>query len=148
MKSYLKTKDYSISQEEFQLLLNEELDMLVTSPQPENLEKYYKSEAYISHTDSKKTLIDKLYQIVKRYSLKKKVSLLNSFLTSEKTLLDIGAGTGDFLVAAKKQDWKAQGIEPNSFARNKANCYSILFTFRSFQKNTKAVSKTLLGHFG
>ena len=121
MKSYLKTKDYSISQEDFQLLLNEELDMLVTSPQPENLEKYYKSETYISHTDSKKTLIDKLYQIVKRYSLKKKVSLLNSFLTSEKTLLDIGAGTGDFLVAAKKQDWKAQGIEPNSFARNKAN---------------------------
>jgi len=121
MKSYLKTKDYSISQEKFELLLNDELDMLVTSPQPENLEKYYESEVYISHTDSKKTLVDKLYQIVKSYSLKKKVSLLNSFATSEKTLLDIGAGTGDFLATAKKQNWKIAGVEPNSSARKKAN---------------------------
>ena len=30
MKSYLKTKDFSISQEDFELLYNEELDMLVT----------------------------------------------------------------------------------------------------------------------
>jgi 2-polyprenyl-3-methyl-5-hydroxy-6-metoxy-1,4-benzoquinol methylase len=121
MKSYLKTKDYSISQEAFELLYDEDLDMLVTSPQPENLEKYYESEVYISHTDSKKTLVDKLYQIVKSYSLKKKVSLLNSFATSEKTLLDIGAGTGDFLAAAKKQNWKTAGVEPNAYARKKAN---------------------------
>jgi len=120
MKSYLKTKDYSISQEEFQLLYDEELDMLVTSPQPKNLEKYYESEVYISHTDSKKTLVDKLYQIVKSYSLKKKVSLLNSFNSSEKTLLDIGAGTGDFLATAKRQDWTVEGVEPNASARGKA----------------------------
>lgn len=120
MKSYLKTKDYSISQEEFELLLNDELDMLVTSPQPENLEKYYESEVYISHTDSKKTLVDKLYQIVKNYSLKKKVSLLNTFNSSERKLLDIGAGTGDFLATAEKHNWKITGVEPNASARNKA----------------------------
>jgi 2-polyprenyl-3-methyl-5-hydroxy-6-metoxy-1,4-benzoquinol methylase len=120
MKSYLKTKDYSISQEEFELFYNEELDMLVTSPEPEHLEKYYESEVYISHTDSKKSLVDKIYQAVKKYSLQKKIALINSLSISNKTLLDIGAGTGDFLVAAKKQNWKVQGVEPNSSARKKA----------------------------
>ena len=126
MKPYLKTKDYSVSQEEFELRYDEERDMLVTFPEPKDLERYYESEAYISHTDSKKTLVDKLYQIVKSYSLKKKVSLLNSFNSSEKTLLDIGAGTGDFLATAKKQDWRIEGVEPNATARNKAKVKGVV----------------------
>ncbi|GMN10032.1 class I SAM-dependent methyltransferase [Croceitalea sp. MTPC9] len=121
MKSYLRTKDFSVSQEEFELFHDEDLDMLVTKPRPNNLDRYYESEAYISHTDSKKSFVDKIYQLVKSYSLKRKVSLLNSFKPSEKTILDIGAGTGDFLAAAKKSDWKVNGVEPNSAARNKAN---------------------------
>ena len=120
MKSYLKTKDFSISQEEFELLYNEELDMLVTYPEPENIEKYYESDTYISHTDSKKTVVDKIYQSVKSYSLKKKLSLINSFDTKEKTLLDIGAGTGDFLCTAKNKNWNVAGVEPNALARSKA----------------------------
>ena len=121
MKSYLKTKDFSISQEDFELLYNEELDMLVTYPEPEDIEKYYESNAYISHTDSKKTVVDKIYQIVKSYSLKKKLSLINSFDTKEKTLLDIGAGTGDFLCTAKDKNWNVAGVEPNTLARSKAD---------------------------
>ncbi|WP_394974421.1 class I SAM-dependent methyltransferase [uncultured Croceitalea sp.] len=121
MKLYLKTKDYSISQEEFELFYEEDLDMLITKPTPNNLDKYYESEAYISHTDSKKNLVDKIYQLVKSHSLKKKISLLNSFSTSDRTLLDVGAGTGDFLATAKKQNWKIAGVEPNSSARNRAS---------------------------
>jgi len=44
--------------------------MLVTIPVPKNLSNYYKSEDYISHTDSKKTVFDKAYQTVKRITLK------------------------------------------------------------------------------
>jgi 2-polyprenyl-3-methyl-5-hydroxy-6-metoxy-1,4-benzoquinol methylase len=94
--------------------------MLVTSPQPEHLEKYYESDVYISHTDSKRSIVDKIYQTVKKYSLQRKLALIHSFLPVDKTLLDIGAGTGDFLVAAKEKDWKVEGVEPNSSARNKA----------------------------
>ncbi|MBE9490823.1 MAG: methyltransferase, partial [Bacteroidetes bacterium] len=38
----------------FDLILDEKLDMLITSPQPkeDELSKYYESEAYISHTDA------------------------------------------------------------------------------------------------
>lgn len=120
MKSYLKTKDFLITGEEFQLLHNSELDMLVTTPQPENLNAYYQSENYISHSDASNTWMDKLYQVVKKYSIRKKVRLINSYSITSKKLLDVGAGTGDFLLGAKEGDWKVCGMEPNSNAIKKA----------------------------
>jgi 2-polyprenyl-3-methyl-5-hydroxy-6-metoxy-1,4-benzoquinol methylase len=110
-------KDYTVSSERFELMKNEEYEMLVTFPVPLNLESYYKSDNYISHTDSKKTLFDKIYQIVKKHTLKQKISLLNSFQTASKTILDVGAGTGDFLNICKNNNWKVLGIEPNLDAR-------------------------------
>ena len=96
--------------------------MLITSPKPKNedLGKYYESEKYISHTDSKKTFFDKIYQTVKTYTVLKKVKLIDGFVDStliEKTLLDVGCGTGDFLVKAKKSNWIITGVEPNASAR-------------------------------
>lgn len=121
-KSFLNCKDHLVSNEDFELLLDDNLDLLVTSPKPEDsvLEKYYESEAYISHTDAKKSLFDKAYQLVKNYSLKKKLQLMNSFLVDEKTLLDIGCGTGDFLKVCENDGWNITGIEPNEGARNLA----------------------------
>lgn len=120
MKPYLESKDFSVTKEQFQLLYDENLDMLVTKPQPKNLEKYYQSESYISHTDADKTLTDKIYQAVKKISLRKKVKLINAYAKTEKTLLDVGAGTGDFLMAASNENWKIDGVEPNHDAKQKA----------------------------
>lgn len=120
MKKFLKTKDFSVSGEEFELLLDTELNMLRTHPEPKDLENYYDSEAYISHTDSTKSLVDKLYQHIKKYNLKKKVNLINKYTTTDKTLLDIGAGTGSFLESAKHNGWESYGIEPNKNARDLA----------------------------
>ncbi len=118
-KIILTCRDYTVSKEKFDLVLDENLDMLITSPKPkgEELSKYYESENYISHTDSNKSLVDKVYQIVKNYSIKKKVNLINSFETDKKTILDIGSGTGDFLVACKNNGWDIHGIEPNNKAK-------------------------------
>lgn len=120
MKEFLKTKDYSVSKEEFTLRYNTELDLLVTEPQPKDLARYYESEDYISHTDAKKTIVDQLYQTVKNYSLQKKVKLITQLVAGNKSLLDVGAGTGDFLMAAKQKNWKIEGVEPNAKARKKA----------------------------
>ena len=120
MKPFLKTKDHSVSQEEFTLLYDESSDMLITDPQPNELEKYYESEDYISHTDASESFVDKIYQAVKKYSLNKKVRLINGLTSDKKSLLDIGAGTGDFLLTAKNKGWKIDGVEPNKSARNKA----------------------------
>ncbi|WP_111683214.1 class I SAM-dependent methyltransferase [Winogradskyella tangerina] len=121
--TYLTVKDHSVSGETFQLLYNEALDMLETFPQPkeEDLSKYYKSEDYISHTDSKRNLLEKAYHLVRKRSLKQKLKLINSFRSEEKSLLDIGCGTGDFLQTAQKDNWKITGIEPDEKAREIAN---------------------------
>ena len=116
----LSCKDYTVSGDSFKLVINKEYEMLVTAPVPTDLDKYYKSTAYISHTDSKKTFFDKGYQIVKNYALQQKLSLLNSFKTSAKTVLDVGAGTGDFLSVCKKNDWETFGVEPSLVARDVA----------------------------
>lgn len=120
---FLTVKDHSVSGEAFQLIRNSEYGFLETTPQPslDKLPDYYKSEDYISHTDSKRNLFEKVYHLVRTISLKKKLNLINSFQSEEKTLLDIGCGTGDFLETAEQNKWKVSGIEPNKEARQIAN---------------------------
>ncbi|SMC39184.1 class I SAM-dependent methyltransferase [Cellulophaga tyrosinoxydans] len=120
MKFYLKTKDHSVSKENFELHLDDNLDMLVTQPQPENLNPYYDSAAYISHTDASESFVDKIYQGVKKINLKNKLKIVQKH-SSGKKLLDVGAGTGDFLVVAKENGWSVHGVEPNSKANAKAS---------------------------
>ena len=116
---YLTCKDYTVSNKNFDLVYHNDLEMLETFPQPkaEELSGYYESDAYISHTDSKETVIDKLYQIVKKHALSNKLKLINSFKTADKNLLDVGCGTGDFLLICKNNGWKVTGVEPNAKAK-------------------------------
>ncbi|AWI25107.1 class I SAM-dependent methyltransferase [Flavobacterium pallidum] len=127
---FLTVKDHSVSGENFELYKDDVLDMLVTFPKPEGaaLARYYESEDYISHTDSKRSLFEKAYHIVKSRALRNKVSLINSFTKSKGKLLDIGAGTGDFLLAAKNDGWDITGIEPNAKAKNTAEQKGVRFT--------------------
>lgn len=116
---YLTCKDYTVSHKNFDLLYHNDLEMLETFPQPkaEELSGYYESDEYISHTDSKETVIDKLYQIVKKLAISNKLKLINSFKTADKNLLDVGCGTGDFLLICKNNGWKVTGMEPNEKAK-------------------------------
>ena len=125
LKPYLNCKDYTVSGEEYSVMFNEEYKMLVTTPVPKNLFNYYKSEDYISHTDSKKTFFDKAYQAVKSITLKRKLRLINktsrqqnSLSRPEKSILDVGAGTGEFLKVCENNSWNVFGTEPNNDARN------------------------------
>ena len=117
MRLFLKTKDFSVYDEPFELHRDEDLDMLVTKPEPLNLAPYYESKDYISHTDSKTSFTDKLYQLIKAKNLIKKVQTVENQLDKLKNLLDLGAGTGDFLITAKKSGFKVTGVEPNEKAR-------------------------------
>ncbi len=118
LQPFLDCKDFTVSGETYQVKKNEEFEMLVTVPVPKNLGDYYKSEDYISHTDSKKSLFDKVYQSVKNITLKRKLKLINSFNTSSKNILDVGAGTGDFLKVCATNSWNVFGSEPDLGARN------------------------------
>ena len=118
-KHFLTVKDYSVSKETFDLYHDETLDMLITSPQPslENLGKYYESEDYISHTDNKRSLFEKLYHFIKSIALKNKLNLINSLQSNKGKILDIGAGTGEFLSVAKNDGWQTIGVEPSDKAK-------------------------------
>ncbi|WP_271423743.1 class I SAM-dependent methyltransferase [Aequorivita sinensis] len=117
-KIHLSVKDFLVSGETFNLIYNEELDFLKTVPQPkeEDLHKYYESEEYISHTDEKRGVLSFLYQTVKKWSLYNKTNLIGKENNGVGSLLDVGAGTGDFLIAAKNNGWKVFGVEPNKNA--------------------------------
>ena len=118
-KHFLTVKDYSVSKETFDLYYDETLDMLITHPQPslENLGKYYESEDYISHTDNKRSLFEKLYHFIKSIALKNKLNLINSLQPNKGRILDIGTGTGDFLSVAKNDGWQTIGVEPSDRAK-------------------------------
>jgi len=116
-KTYLKTKDYLVTKEHFHLEYDSEKDMLITQPIPTDITKYYDSNNYISHTDESKSLLEKVYQRVKKITLSQKVKLINNYSQEQKTILDIGCGTGKFLSTAKTDNWKTMGVELSTQAR-------------------------------
>ena len=129
-KHFLTVIDYSVSKETFDLYYDQDLDLLITSPQPspENLGRYYESNDYISHTDSKRSLFEKAYHFVKGIALNNKLNLINNCSSSKGNLLDIGAGTGDFLFTAKQNGWETIGVEPSEKAKGNAIGKGIKFS--------------------
>ena len=119
----IKVKDHSVSGDSFELIYDASRDMLCTHPKPSasELSSYYPTTNYISHTNQRRSLFDFVYHAVRYVSTTRKLRLLKPFLPKQGTLLDIGAGTGFFLRAAKKKGWTVTGIEPNPSARDLAN---------------------------
>lgn len=139
-KSFITVKDFSVSGESFSLLLNEEYQILKTHPQPtlDKLGSYYEFEDYISHTDGKRTMFEKMYHFIKRKAIRDKVKLINSYQPVKGRILDIGAGTGDFLLECKNQNWDILGIEPNDKAKGIALGKGIKFgnTIEKLESNS------------
>lgn len=123
----MNIKDYSVSEESFELKYNSEYDLFQTQPVPKNLEQYYQSEDYISHTDSKRSWFEKIYHLVRQYTLSQKEQLVFSYVKKKGNLLDIGAGTGDFLSFVKSKNWLGVGIEPSPKAKEIAQRKGVLF---------------------
>lgn len=128
-QKFITVTDYSVSKETFELYRDAELDLLVTHPKPDaaQLPKYYESDDYISHTDGQRSLFEKTYQFIKNRALQKKLNLINSFQMGKGKLLDIGAGTGDFLSLVKSNGWQITGIEPSDKARAIAEKKGVTF---------------------
>ena len=139
-KSFITVKDFSVSGESFSLLLNEEYQILKTHPQQtlDKLGSYYEFDDYISHTDGKRTAFEKMYHFIKRKAIRDKVSLINSYQPLKGRILDIGAGTGDFLLECKNQNWEILGIEPNDKAKGIAVGKGIKFgdTIEKLESNS------------
>lgn len=116
---FLKVQDFTVSQEKFSIQECKNCGFKFTNPRPDltQIGDYYKAESYISHTNTSKGLIAKLYHSVRKYTLKGKLNLINSLIPQKGKLLDVGCGTGMFLNECREDGWRVNGIEPDGGAR-------------------------------
>jgi 2-polyprenyl-3-methyl-5-hydroxy-6-metoxy-1,4-benzoquinol methylase len=121
IKPYISCVDYTMSEEKFTIVSCETCDFKFTSPRPEDekLGDYYKSDNYISHTNNKIGLFNKLYHFARKISINIKLRLIKAEASGKK-ILDIGSGTGEFLKASESLGYTGIGIEPSKIARKKA----------------------------
>lgn len=115
---FLVCKDYTVSQQNFNIVSCKSCGFKFTNPRPENsvIGDYYKAEEYVSHSNTTKGVVNKLYHSVRNYTLKQKLKLISSYV-SRGTMLDYGCGTGMFLNVCKNDGWETYGMEPDDNAR-------------------------------
>jgi 2-polyprenyl-3-methyl-5-hydroxy-6-metoxy-1,4-benzoquinol methylase len=120
IKPLLTATDYTVSHEEFVIWQCAACRLRFTQDVPDaaHIAPYYKSEDYISHSDTDKGLVNQLYRRVRRRTLKQKVKLIES-QTGKRSgrALDVGCGTGAFLEALQLAGWTVEGVEPDDGAR-------------------------------
>ncbi len=124
LKPFLECTDYTVSKSDFNIVQCASCGFHFTNPRPREAEcgKYYQSEDYISHSDTRKGLINNLYHYARKFTLKKKLKLVASVTEKQQgNILDLGCGTGAFLNTCKESGWKVQGIEPSADAREFAH---------------------------
>lgn len=119
---FLICEDFTVSHEKFKIVRCSGCEFKFTNPIPDisELGNYYKSENYISHTNTKKGLVSQLYHLVRNYTLKQKLKLVSNYV-SRGTILDYGCGTGMFLNVCRQNNWKTFGMEPDTGAKEIAS---------------------------
>jgi 2-polyprenyl-3-methyl-5-hydroxy-6-metoxy-1,4-benzoquinol methylase len=122
-KMIFSVKDYTVSLSMFDVVECTQCSHRFTReiPMLDEIGTYYKSDQYISHTDSNQGLLNKVYQFVRNISLVSKRELIEQTTSQKKgELLDYGCGTGAFLNEMKYAGWHIAGIEPDAGAMDKA----------------------------
>jgi 2-polyprenyl-3-methyl-5-hydroxy-6-metoxy-1,4-benzoquinol methylase len=118
----LTVKDHSVSQESFVIWQCNQCTLRFTQDVPDeaSIGSYYRSENYISHSNTSKGGVNRMYQKVRNYTLDTKANLIKSHTVDKGKILDLGAGTGAFLATMKNKGWDIRGIEPDEGAREVA----------------------------
>ena len=119
LKNVFTVKDFTVSKKEFVVAGCNDCTLRFTQDVPgvDSIGPYYKSENYISHTDTSKGLVNSLYKKIRNRTLRQKRKLIEA-ITNKKngTLLDVGSGTGAFANEMKISGWDVTGLEPDNDA--------------------------------
>lgn len=119
----LEVKDYTVTGEVFDLYECADCSLRFTQdiPDRDHVAPYYKAESYISHTNTSKGFINRLYHFVRKKTIVKKRRLVERATGLKKgNILDVGSGIGSFIHEMKQHGWAVTGIEPDADARKVA----------------------------
>jgi 2-polyprenyl-3-methyl-5-hydroxy-6-metoxy-1,4-benzoquinol methylase len=119
-KSLWKAKDYTVSGKLFEIAACASCTLAFTQdvPDAESIGPYYKSENYISHSNTSRGLVNGIYHAVRKRTLAVKRKLIISATGKQQgSLLDVGSGTGAFVQEMKQHGWQVTGLEPDADAR-------------------------------
>ena len=124
-KSKYNIQDYTVSKESYYVLTCENCGFMFTQNAPdfEHIGPYYKSEDYVSHSDTQEGVFYKVYHKVREYMLnqKRRAILENSTENRTLKLLDIGTGRGYFLNHMQEHGFLCTGIEQDPDVRKLAS---------------------------
>ena len=92
--------------------------MTQNAPVEAEIGKYYETPDYISHSDTQKGLMNRVYHWVRQYMLSQKARLVKQASKMPKgTILDYGTGTGYFANTMVRKGWTVKAIEKSPQAR-------------------------------
>lgn len=123
IKKQFTCKDHFATGELFDIYHCHECSFAFTQGVPDEKEigPYYDTPTYVSHSDTDKGLVNKLYHIVRGIMLRRKVSLIKRLtMLRSGNLLDYGAGIGNFAKAMQNTGWSITAIEKSQQAREYA----------------------------
>ena len=123
IQSAFSATDHTVTKENFSIWRCDSCTLLFTQdiPTQEQIGKYYQSENYISHSDTQKGFINRLYHRIRKTTLASKMQLVIKETGLQLgSMLDVGCGTGAFLHTMQKNSWKVTGLEPDAGARKTA----------------------------
>jgi 2-polyprenyl-3-methyl-5-hydroxy-6-metoxy-1,4-benzoquinol methylase len=140
--SFLTCTDFFVSGEKFQIKQCNSCGFKITEniEDEDNIERYYQSENYISHSNTSKGIVNSVYHAVRKFMLRRKRNLVEKVTGIRNGhILDVGTGTGFFLNEMKEYGWQVTGTEKSSdardFAKNEFNLDNLssenLFTLKN-----------------
>ena len=111
-----ETRDHLATGEIFKIFLDENKIIGKTIPVPKRGEmyKYYTSKNYHPHSLNKRNLLTSIYSVVRKYMHRKRLVWMKSDLNKNKSVLDYGCGSGDFVKYLRKKSINAYGYDPNA----------------------------------
>ncbi len=121
LSDLFRATDHLVSGRQFLIRRCNSCGMGWTAEPPSEAEagSYYLAEEYISHTDTRKSLTDRLYHLARSYMLRRKERVVASLpgRSSGKAIIDIGSGTGYFAAHMQQRGWQVTTVEVSDSAR-------------------------------
>jgi SAM-dependent methyltransferase len=109
---YLIAPDFRFSHRDFPLVTCSSCGLIYTAlvPASEDIGAFYKADSYDSHRIDNRSLISRVYRLVRKWNVRNKIKLVRSF-TSKGLVVDYGCGLGHLVAEMENKGMNVRGFE-------------------------------------